>query len=698
MQPANGSTVLGKFEARPFRYAGIESRFFRRGDKFMVATDGPDGALHEYEIAYTLGVLPLQQYLVSFPGGRLQALEIAWDSRPIDEGGQRWFHLFPADKIKSGDPLHWTGLAENWNGMCADCHSTNVRKSYDGSTETFATTYAEMSVGCEACHGPGSRHVAWAQKVDGGQTDGGSNGLVIQLNERKGIAWTRDAATGKPRRERPKTSTVEVEMCARCHSRRGLLHEDHVHGQPVGDDYRVALLDEDLYYVDGQIRGEVYEYGSFLQSRMFAEGVTCGDCHEPHRPGLRGTGNAVCLQCHDENAYQTPRHHFHSADSPGARCVGCHMPSVTYMVIDRRHDHSFRVPRPDQSVRFGVPNTCNACHARRPAAWAARWIEQRYGHTPSGHQRFADALFAVGAAPDAAKLLSSLVSDRSQPAIARATAIERLTQHEGPATFEIIRAALADPNALVRRAATQALAGNDPDTVIALAAPRLDDSERAVRLEAMATVAGLLPELLQSGHRPALERSRAEYLAVQELNADRPDSHLNLAALYTGLQKIDAAEAELRRALAIDPAFAPAAVNLVDLYRVEHRDAEAEPVLREALLRAPEAAALWEALGLLMVRQKRLADALEPFSRAARLSPDNPHYGFLHATALHDLGRADDAIRELGRVLARHPYDRETLAALGAFHREKGHARVALEYAARLQEVAAGGSEAPSRE
>ncbi len=163
MDHATEKTVLGDFSDARFEYFGVRSRFFREHGKFFVETDGPDGKLGAFEIKYTFGLDPLQQYLVEFPDGRLQALSIAWDSRPKDQGGQRWFHLYPDEQIRHDDFLHWTKLNQNWNFMCAECHSTGVRKNYDAATDRFATSWAEISVGCEACHGRGSRHVAWAR-------------------------------------------------------------------------------------------------------------------------------------------------------------------------------------------------------------------------------------------------------------------------------------------------------------------------------------------------------------------------------------------------------------------------------------------------------------------------------------------------------------------------------------------------------
>jgi predicted CXXCH cytochrome family protein len=689
MQPARPDTVLGDFAGARLTHAGVTSRLYQRDGRYMATTDGADGALHDYAITYTFGVAPLQQYLVDLPGGRRQALEIAWDSRPAAAGGQRWFHLYPGEAITGTDPLHWTGPAERWNFMCADCHSTRVRKGWDARTGTYATSFAEMPVSCEACHGPGSRHVDWAgargRGWTGGRDESLTAGLAIALDERRGVSFVRDAATGRPHRSAPRRSEREIQMCARCHARRGLIHEDDVHGQPVDDDYRVALLDDELYHPDGQIKGEVYEYGSFIQSRMFAEGVTCSDCHDPHRPELRAAGDNVCLRCHAAAAYRTPSHHFHDEASAGARCAGCHMPAATYMVVDARRDHSLRVPRPDLSVKLGVPNACNGCHADRPATWAARTVRRWYGRVPTGFQRFAEAL-AAGAAgtPGAQAQLAAVAADAGQPAIARASALARMDRPQTPETLTLAGAAARDGSPLVRRAAVHLLGDAEPAARAALVAPRLADDVRAVRIEAAVALAGLPPGALPPEARGALDRATAELVAAHELNGDRPEAHLDLANLRAAEQRFADAEAELRRALAIDPAFAPAAVNLADLFRATGRDGDAAPVLRAALDHAPKQPALMHAMGLVLVRQKRLGDALPWLEAAARAGAGQARYGYVYAVALHDAGRAADARAALDDVLRARPYDRDALAALAAFAREAGDLRGALRAVERL--------------
>jgi tetratricopeptide (TPR) repeat protein len=687
MQPATDATVLGDFNGAALTYHGVTSRFFRQGGGFFVRTDGTDGALHDYRIQYTFGVAPLQQYLVAMPAGRLQALGIAWDSRPRAAGGQRWFDLYAGQKISAGDSLHWTGADQNWNYMCADCHSTNVRKNYDFRTRGYATTYAEINVACEACHGPGSRHVAWARGRGSWQIAPPNRGLLIALDERRRVRWRIDPATGNARRGAPPASSREIQMCARCHSRRGQIHEDFVHGQPLGDDYRVALLDAGLYYPDGQIKAEDYEYGSFIQSRMFHAGVTCGDCHEPHRLELRAATGTVCFQCHAPAKYDSSAHHFHKIGSPGSRCIECHMPSTPYMVIDARHDHSLRIPRPDLSVTLGVPNACTKCHTDKLAQWAASAVRKWYGHTPIGFQRFAEALDAGSrGAPGAAKLLAEVIGDDGQPAIARASALARLGNQPDPDAAALVRGGVQDTDPLVRRAAAQAMSNAEPKLAAPMLSPLLEDPVRMVRIEAAQVLAGAPADIL-AGDAAAMSRAAAEYVAAQELNADRPEAHLNLALLFTQERQFGRAETQLREALSLQPSFMPAAVNLADLYRELGREGDGESVLREAIAHDPADASLQHALGLSLIRQGRRKEAVEHLALAAKRDPSDGRIAYAYALALDDAGRSADAIEVLRADIERHPYDRDALAALATVYGKAGQPQQGLIYADRLEQL-----------
>ena len=687
MQHATVDTVLGDFNNMRFTYDGIVSTFFRRDGKFFVNTDGADGKLADFEILYTFGLYPLQQYLVAFPDGRMQALSIAWDARPGAQGGARWFHLYPNDHITYKDPLHWTRLNQNWNWMCADCHTTKLDRNYDAASNTYATTWQEMNVACEACHGPGSNHVAWAQHAPGDESLA-NHGLIVALDERRGVTWTRIAATGNAVRSAPLTSQRELAVCAQCHSRRAAFASGMNHDGRLFDTHDIALLSEHLYFADGQQRDEVYDIGSFLQSKMHAHGVTCSDCHDPHSGQLRAPGNAVCAQCHATAKYDLPAHTLHMAGSAGAQCAACHMPTRNYMVIDPRHDHSIRIPRPDLSAKLETPNACTDCHANRSAPWAAAIIEHAFGPERKGFQKFAAALHdgRIGA-PGAAANLMTLANDAESPAIVRATALADLRPYLSAAVMPALEAALADPDPMVRGAALDVLLSAPPQERIRLALGSIDDPSAIVRIKA-ARVLAIMPD--QGGDaalRAQLDKAFAEYVASQRANADRPEAHLNLGLFYTERRDPKQAEAEYRAALALQSDFIPAEVNLADFYRSYSRDVDAEKVLTSGLQLVPGNADLLHALGLLRVRQGRVAEALPLFAAAMRADPNNPRYAYVYGVALHDSSQHSQGLAVLERALARFPRNPDLLAALAAYARDAGDTDRAQAYAKRLEAI-----------
>lgn len=576
MQEATAATVLGDFGGATLSHFGVTSTFLKQGDRFVVRTDGPDGRLQDFPVAYTFGVSPLQQYLVKMPGGRLQALPLCWDSRPAAEGGQRWFHLYPDEPVPAGDALHWTGPNQTWNYMCADCHSTGLRKGYDAKKNLYETSWAEMDVSCEACHGAGSRHVDWARGDRKDASQETTKGFEIRLKDSGRGTWVADPETGFGRRLAPVVSTDEID-------------------------------------------GEVYEVGSFLQSRMHAKGVTCSDCHEPHALALRRTGNSLCTHCHSAEKLDTPAHHRHAA---GASCVDCHMPAKTYMGVDSRRDHSLRVPRPDLTVKIGTPNACNGCHADRSPQWAADAAQSWYGQ-PGPH--WAEVIQAGREGIPAP--LAAVAADPAVPAIVRGTALSLLPR--SAARGEVapaVEAGLRDPDPLVRLGAVLAAEALDPAARGRLVAPILADPERGVRIEAA--------RLLAESNAPGLPPALADYQAFQEENADRPEGRLNLGWLAALRGDRAGAEASYRAALRLDPGYLPAVVNLADLFREQGREADGEALLRQALRAAPNDASLHHALGLLLVRTGRLPEALPELARAVELAPGEARYAYVYDAAV----------------------------------------------------------------
>ena len=699
MKEASPETVLGDFNDAEVTAQGVTSRFFIRNGVYYVHTDGPDGEMADFPIRYTFGWYPLQQYLIAFPGGRLQSLGLAWDSRPKDEGGQRWFHLYPDQTLGHGDPLHWTGLDQTWNYQCADCHSTDLRKGYDPERNLYETRYAEINVACEACHGPGAQHVEWARAAQAGKPptgEGGlasedpAKGLLVDLTDRDGGVWLIDPETGKPRRSVERTSHAQTETCAPCHSRRGRIWDEITPGEPLHQGFRLALLEPDLYFPDGQIRDEVYVLGSFLQSRMFHAGVVCTDCHDAHSLALRAEGNGVCARCHLSERYDTPSHHHHSAGQAGSACIDCHMPQRWYMVVDERADHSMRIPRPDLAAELGTPDACTACHQDKGADWAAEAVAGWYPDSPHRQAHFAEALKAADAREaGAANRLIALAADTEAPGIARASALARLRGQATPESLMTVQRLLADPDALVRAEAVRFLELTDLRARVEHAWPLLDDPARTVRLEAARVLAPVMRQGIGGKLRERLTEALGEYAVSQTVNADRPEAHLNLALVAAAAGEPRVAEQAYRSALALDPRFTPARVNLADLYRAEGRESEAVSELGDGILLTPESADLHHALGLAQVRAGRLDEAVTELGRAVERAPENGRYAYVYAVALDGVGRTEDALPVLEATLSRESGNAEVLTALVQYNLKLGRAEDASRWVDRLAAQAA---------
>lgn len=689
MAEATEKTVLGDFDDAEITVRGVTSRFYRNEGGFFVRTDGPDGKLRDYPVRYTFGWYPLQQYLVEFPRGHIQSLGLAWDSRSAAQGGQHWFHLYADTDMDHRHPQHWTARDQTWNYQCAECHSTNLQKNYDVATDSYRTRFDEINVACEACHGPGSEHVAWADMAeqDPMRLSQSDKGLAVDLADHDGAAWIVDAESGQPRRSKRRTNQAQIEVCARCHSRRGQIWDDYEYGKPLGNTHRLSLLDEHLYFPDGQIKDEVYVYGSFIQSKMYRSGVTCSDCHEPHNLQLRAEGNAVCSNCHLPTRYDTPTHHRHEPGTSGASCVACHMPQRVYMVNDWRADHSMRVPRPDLSAKLGTPNACNGCHDDRSTAWAADAVVQWYPDSAHRGPHFGETLHAASShEPDAGKRLLALAADGSQPGIARATALERLRGYADAQQMFTIRRLLADDDPLIRAAAVRFLEVTDVRTQVDQGWERLQDPDRSVRLEAARVLAPLLRQRLPDKFREPLTRAVEEYAQAQQVNAERAESHLNLGLIAVAVGDTGQAELAYRTALRLDPAFTPGYVNLADLYRQQGRDDKGEGLLRAGIEAVPSDAGMKHALGLLLVRQQRLDDALPVLREAAIMATDQPRYAYVYALGLQGAGEVPRALDVLARANERHPGNRGILEALASMHRDRGDSELAQRYVEELEQ------------
>ena len=654
MDVANDTTVLGDFDDVSYTdpHNKVTSRFYRDGDKFMVQTEGPDGQPGDFEITHTFGFYPLQQYLVPFPDGRLQCLNIAWD---IEK--KSWYRLPPYKVEGPDDWLHWTRGGQTWNVMCAECHSTRLTKGYDPDTGAYQTTWFEIDVGCEACHGPGSKHLTWADKPPFARAETENYELEVHTNNLE--------------------TTEQIKLCAPCHSRRFQLGDNqHVEGELL-DVMVPQLLSEGLYYPDGQILDEVYVYGSFVQSKMYQHGVRCSDCHDLHSLKRHKEKNDLCTQCHRAETYDNKSHHFHKEvhngqPSEGHLCVKCHMPGRIYMGADYRPDHSLRIPRPDLSAELGTPNACSAqgCHADKPLSWNVDHFTKWYGETRRPH--YGEAL-AAGRAhkPEAETALIRLAEDPLLPAIVRATAVELLRAYPTPASQATLVKALESDDALLRYTAIRSLEYFDAETRLKRIAPKLYDPVKAVRMEAAMMLSILPEERLRKDDREAFQKGLEEYRDAMLYNADLAAQRYNLGNLAANLDDDAQAVVAYEKSIAIDEQFYPAKVNLAMLYNRQGKNPDAEKMLREVVDQQPELYEVAYSLGLLLAEMKKYKDAESYLGKAAAgMAYGRANYN--HGQVLLVLNQPKEAEEALLTALSLEPQEQEFFFALADLYLKSG--------------------------
>ena len=677
MEAATEASVRGDFNETTFEHAGVVSRFYRKDGKFFVHTQGPEGRMGDFEVTHTFGWNPLQQYLIPFPGGRMQCLPIAWDVK-----AERWYHLYPDQAIDPKDWLYWTNAAQNWNGMCAACHSTNLKKNYNIQTDTYRTTWSDINVGCEACHGPGSKHVKWAELPDMARLPVENFGLPVRTSKLN--------------------SREAVELCAPCHSRRAILG-DYTHIEPdLLDTMLPSLLTPDLYFADGQILEEVYAYASFTQSKMYARDVRCGDCHNVHSIKRVKEGNALCLQCHREAEYDSKAHHFHKKagekgdpiKSPdgkkvlfevgtGAECIQCHMPGRYYMGVHYRLDHSIRIPRPDISVKLGVPDACIRCHVDKTSRWADETVTKWYG--PGRRPHYGEVLQAGRQRqPGAEESLVRLAEDPLYPVIVRATALESLAGYPGETAAGALGRALMDNEALIRRTALSHLPSADHRHLVRLMAPLLYDPVKAVRIEAATRLAGPPSRLLADDQRRVFERVLEEYIGAMEYSGDFVFGRFNLGNLDVALNRPQAAIENYRAAIQIDDQSYPAKVNLAMLYDRLGQKGEAEALFRQVVAAHPQIYDAAYSLGLLLAEQQKFVEAAVHLEKAAAGMPGRARVQYNYGILLQVLKRDREAEDALKKALSLDAGNLDFQYALADFYFKCGRYALAEEMAAKM--------------
>ena len=638
MQIATRTTVLADFKGEKFNSQGVKNRFFNKDGVFYANTEGPDGKNHNYKIEYVFGITPLQQYIVKFPDGHYQCLRTAWDSKK-----NKWFDLYPDFKVVHSEWLHWSRGGMNWNTMCADCHSTNVRKNYDEKTHSYNTEFALINVSCEACHGAGKQHVDDVHKFGDSYRNTGTMQMTLDT--------------------KPKEL---VDKCARCHMRREQISDKFNFEGTMLDHYYPQLIDNTIYHPDGQILDEDYVYGSFVQSKMYHNDVTCTNCHDAHSLKLKFKDNKLCTQCHTPEKYDTEKHHFHLTGTDGAKCINCHMPGKFYMGNDFRRDHSFRIPRPDLSVKYGTPNACTGCHKDKDDTWAAENFIKQHGIPDYTH--FSELLIpGLTGAPNALESLTTLAKDKSQPEIARASAVKQMSTYRNNKTVNDLLRFLNDKSPIVRAASVDALNEISNPEYINYFLPLLKDKKRAVRVKAFNALGALDESKIPAEYSFFYKKVKKEFFTYLDITSDFVGGRVNRANYHLKKGNITKAIEGHESALKIDPINNIVRTNLANLYYQNKDFMKAEKAFKTIIKQEPLYGPTYYSYGLLLSELKRTEEAIAQLEIATKYMPDNVRV-YYNLSLLYDaLKKSSEAEKTIIKGLQQIP-NNESLLYLLAYH------------------------------
>jgi tetratricopeptide (TPR) repeat protein len=660
MLPPNDSTVKGDFNNVTFTADGVTSRFYKKGSKFFIYTEGDDGKNHDFEVKYIFGFKPLQQYLVQFSGGRLQVPRLSWDVNK-----KKWFNQYAGQNIPSHDWLHWTGNAQNWNTMCASCHSTNLRKNYDIKTDTYKTSYSIINVSCESCHGAGKQHVDFINDD-------------YKSGERVAGSFMKLAKNSK--------QTEELNTCAPCHARVSELSGSHLDSPEIMDNYIPAIPDTENYHADGQVNDEDYIYTSFLQSRMFHKGVTCSTCHNPHSIKLKRIGNQTCTLCHIPTKYDVPTHTFHKKGTLATECKNCHMPGKLYMGNDLRHDHSFRVPRPDLSVKYGTPNACSNCHKDKSEKVLADAIVKWYG--PNRKYHFAEDLIP-GSRLDAEseKHLTKLIDDKFVPKIIKATATFYLGSIPTQTSLNTILARLVSKEAQIRYRALRSLASFPAESWIKAVGPLLSDKVRAVRIAAADLYITIPSNQISANYTKAFSLAQIELEKSLRYQTDFSTGNVMLADYYLKLKDYPNAEKFYLRGLKKDSKMNYALLNLSAVYNTQGKNTQALQALELALKNDSKNERIYYNMALLYNEMNNIPAAEKSFAKAVELKSTNSRVYYNYGLLLNQTKKSKQAETVLLKGIALNPSDSELYYALTFVYIQSNNKVKALETCMKLKQL-----------
>lgn len=670
MSIADKNTVLAPFAGEEVMHYQQKAKFFKNNNGFKVTVSHGKN-INTYTVDYTFGHYPLQQYLVQTKQGSYQVLPFAWDSRLKQDGGQRWYHNYQNEEITPQDRLHWQQPLQNWNGMCADCHSDGFKRNYDSDINQFSSTFTNINVGCVSCHGKMDKHDELTTL--GADLNKRQNQQTIT---KKQGAWLREIGQNTAKWQGEKRENEFMDQCFACHSLRSPLNDGIEPKEAFLDQFTPQLLQAPNYHADGQIKEEVYVYGSFLQSKMYANGVNCLDCHDTHTMKVKVQGNGLCLQCHASEVFAQKQHHQHNQDSEGAQCVNCHMPETRYMGVDDRRDHSFKIPRPDLSKQFDTPNACTTCHEGETIDWALNALIT-WQKTPASDRDTRTHYLALQSGHSLSlEQHLAIVADSQLDIMSRASALRLLPQSTQQLSSEQLKPYITHPQNLLRLAAANVAGLIHPGFRAELLAPLLTDKLKAIRVEA---ARGLVDVYIPEAYVADFNKSYQELDIAYMQSTWRGEGWLNIGALAMAKNDLQGTEQAFKKAIKVDRYYDQAYSNLAEFYRNQGKSSQVVSVLTKGVNTIPASALLNYSFGLHMVRQKDTNKALDWFAKSMVLAPNDPHYAYVYCLALDGLGQTTKALTLLKGYVSSYTQNQQ-LVELGLSLSQKAQDRLSFSH------------------
>ena len=608
MAEATPQTVKGDFESQTTHsFDGQTYRMFVQNDRYFIEAPNQEGLPQTYPVLYTLGARQHENYLTRFPDGRLQVLPVYYDLNQ-----KRWFDaaegtLEIGHALGHNDFYFWANRGRTWNKRCFDCHASQMRKNYDLETDTYNTVIGDLSINCEACHGPGAVHVKfWREAATDLNTAMQSETSLPDLSSL--------------------SASQQVETCAQCHALKTVLRSGYTPGDDYQDYYELFLIDSvDFFWPDGLAKKLAYPYLQFGSSACFLKaGLTCTGCHATH--GSERTaeliadpgGVGLCARCHPEIAADVNGHTHHKPTGPGGDCNACHLPQQFRNQL-MMTDHRITVPVPKNTMQLGIPNACgqSKCHADKTAAWASEKAQEWYGNYQDVRVSQTDAMHRgregdVSAVP---ALLGLLSSGDTAP-LTRAGVATVLGKLGDVKAIRHLKHALSDSHSAVRAQAAAALGRIGHPAALRDLEGALSDSVFSVRIRAAFSMARLdyVPNVdeEQTKYTQALKDFRS-IVSGQGMMADDAHMHLNVGQLYEFDKTFDLAQQHYGYALRFAPGLADAQDRTTRLLEDEARYKKVVEILKPVVDREVRAQV---ALGLAYVHRGQLQEGIVLLQKA----------------------------------------------------------------------------------